>query len=187
MQLFEQPYRNAMTVDEFIARIKKSSQHDCLYHFTDESNFEQIDKLGLVSKERMRKEGWWPATTGGNEWSHEQDTVRGINPYVSLCFTSNHPMKYLAHRDGRLPNPRYLVIAPEVLSVPGVQIAFGVANANDTTILPLVDALDHLDLEVIYTRTNWSDPDIQSRLRAAEKMEILVPHGVARNLILGYR
>ena len=47
-----------MTVDEFIALIKKSGQHDCLYHFTDESNFEQIDKLGLVSKERMRRDGW---------------------------------------------------------------------------------------------------------------------------------
>ena len=96
-------------------------------------------------------------------------------------------MKYLAHNDGRLPNPRYLVISPEVLQIPGVQIAFGVANANDTVILPLSDALAHLDVEVVYTRTNWSDPDIQSRLRAAEKMEVLVPHGVPRDLILGYR
>ena len=113
--------------------------------------------------------------------------MRGIDPYVSLCFTYNHPMKYLAHKDGRLPNPRYLLISPDVLKVPGVQIAFGVANANDTEIFPLAEALDRLDHEVIYTRTNWSDPDIQTRLRAAEKMEILVPDGVARNLILGYR
>ncbi len=176
-----------MTIEEFIALIKKSGQHDCLYHFTDESNFELIDQRGLVSKARMREEGWWPPTTGGNQWSHDQDTARGIDPYVSLCFTSNHPMKYLAHKEERLPNPRYLVISPDVLRVPGVQIAFGVANANTTNILPLPDALDHLDLEVIYTRTNWSDPAIQKRLRAAEKMEVLVPHGVARDLILGYR
>lgn len=176
-----------MTVDDFIALIKKSGQHDCLYHFTDESNFEQIDKLGLVSKERMRKEGWWPNTTGGNEWSHDQDRARGIDPFVSLCLTSNHPMKYLAQKDGRLPNPRYLVISPDVLKIPDVHIAFGVANANDTSILPLSDALAHLDVEVIYTRTNWSDPDVQARLRAAEKIEVLVPNGVPRNLILGYR
>jgi hypothetical protein len=80
-----------------------------------------------------------------------------------------------------------LVISPDVLSIPGVQIAFGVANANNTAILPLSDALEHLDVEVIYTRTNWSDPEIQSRLRAAEKMEVLVPHGVPRDLIQGYR
>lgn len=176
-----------MTVEDFISVIRKSSQHSCLYHFTDESNFESIDKLGLVSKERMRNENWWPTTTGGNNWSHQQDIARGIDPYVSLCFTSNHPMKYLAHKDGRLPNPRYLVISPEVLAVTGVRIAFGVANANDTLILPLSDALERVDIEVIYNRTNWSDPEIQSRLRAAEKMEILVPHGVSRSLIMGYR
>ncbi len=176
-----------MTVDDFIALIKKSGQHNYLYHFTDESNFEQIDKLGLVSKERMRKEGWWPNKTGGNEWSHDQDRARGIDPFVSLCLTSNHPMKYLAQKDGRLPNPKYLMISPDVLKIPDVRIAFGVANKNDTLILPLSDALPHLDIEVIYTRTNWSDPDVQSRLQAAEKMEVLVPHGVPKDLILGYR
>lgn len=176
-----------MIVEEFVSIIEKSRQHNCLYHFTDESNFETIDKLGLVSKERMRNEGWWPNKTGGNDLSHDQDRARGIDPYVSLCFTFNHPMKYLAQMDGRLPKPRYLQISPDVLKIPGVQIAFGVANANDTVILPLFDALEHLDVEVIYTRTNWSDPEIQARLRAAEKMELLVPHGVPRNLIIGYR
>ena len=176
-----------MTVEEFITLIKKSGQHDCLFQFTVESIFDLIDQHFLVSKALIRTEGWWPPTTGGNEWSHNQDTARGIDPYVSLCFTSNHPMKYLAHKEERLPNPRYLVISPDVLQVPDVQIAFGVANANTTTILPLPDALEHLDIEVIYSRTNWTDPAIQARLRAAEKMEILVPNGVASNLILGYR
>lgn len=176
-----------MTIEEFITLIGNSCQHDCLYHFTDESNFEQIDKRGLVSKALMRAEGWWPSTTGGNDWSHQQDIACGIDPYVNLCFTSSHPMKYLAHNDGRLPNPRYLIISPEVLRMPGVQIALGVANANATEILPLADALDRLDIEVIYSRTNWSDPETQARLRAAEKMEVLVPNGVARDLILGYR
>ncbi len=174
-----------MTLDEFIALIARSPQHRCLYHFTDESNFAEINRLGLVSKARMRAEGWWPATTGGNDWSHNQDTARGIDPYVSVCFTSNHPMKYLAHNEGRLPNPRYLGISTEVLRIPGVQIAFGVANANDTEIVPIADALNRLDTEVIYSRTDWSNPEINARLRAAEKMEILVPNGVERALILG--
>jgi hypothetical protein len=135
----------------------------------------------------MRQEAWWPTRTGGNDWSHDQDSARGIDPYVSLCFTSNHPMEYLAHKDNRLPNPRYLLISPDVLRVPGVHIALGVANANDTVILPLDEALDHLDIEVIYTRTNWSDQNMQSRLKAAEKMEVLVPNGIECSLILGYK
>ena len=174
-----------MKINELVSLIRRSSQHRCLYHFTDESNLESIGKRGLVSKERMRAEGWWPQTTGGNDWSHEQDTARDIDPFVSLCFISNHPMKYLAHKEGRLPKPRYLRISPDVLFVPGVQIAFGVANANNTEILPLADALDQLDIEVIYRRTNWSDPGINQRLKAAEKMEILVPHKVERKLIMG--
>jgi hypothetical protein len=96
-------------------------------------------------------------------------------------------MEYLAHKDNRLPNPRYLLISPDVLRVPGVHIALGVANANDTVILPLDEALDHLDIEVIYTRTNWSDQNMQSRLKAAEKMEVLVPNGIECSLILGYK
>lgn len=174
-----------MTVDELIKTIMRSTQHKHLYHFTDESNFDLIDKNGLVSKKRMRVEGWWPITTGGNEWSHTQDTAHGIDPYVSLCFTCNHPMKYLANKEGRLPNPRYLKIAPEVLSIPGVKIAFGVANANTTNILPVAEAVPMLDIDVIYTWTNWSDPEVYQRLKAAEKMEVLVPNGVPRNLING--
>jgi hypothetical protein len=177
--------RGSIMIEDFVARIKRSKQHSRLYHFTDESNFEKINKLGLVSKQRMRSDGWWPQTTGGNDWSHEQDTRRGIDPYVSLCFTCNHPMKYVAHQAGRLPKPRYLCISPDVLLVPGVKVAFGVANANNTEILPLADAIERLDTEVIYSRTDWSNPEINQRLQAAEKTEVLVPHCVERTLILG--
>ena len=176
-----------MTLDQLIQTINQSGIHKNLYHFTDESNFDTIGKRGLLSKAQMRQEGWWPAKTGGNEWSHDQDLARGVDPYVSLCFTTNHPMKYLAHKDDRLPNPRYLIISPEVLRIEGVQIAFGVANANDTEVLPIFQALDRLDVEVIYSRTDWTNAEIQARLKAAERMEVLVPHGVARELILGYR
>jgi len=32
-----------------------------------------------------------------------------------------------------------------------------------------------IDFEVLYARTNWSDPRIQDRWQSAEKYEILVP------------
>ena len=174
-----------MTIDELIAHINASPQHKHLYHFTDESNLETIAEKGLLSKSQMRAEGWWPATTGGNQLSHQLDDYRGISDYVSLCFTRNHPMKFLANQDGRLPSPRYLGITTEVLRVPGVRVAFGVANANETIILDLADAIAQIDIEVIYSRTDWRDPQVQARLRAAEKMELLVPNGVPRPLIAG--
>lgn len=177
-----------MTIDQLIAHITASSQHKHLYHFTDESNFPSIDQLGLLSKEQLRAQGLWPPmAAGGNELSWQLDLHRGIDPYVSLCMTQNHSMKFVAQQAGRLPNPRYIVIKPEVLLIPGVKVALGVANANDAEILPLDEAVDRLDLEVLYSRTNWADPAINARLRAAEKFEVLVPNAVPRDLILGYR
>jgi hypothetical protein len=172
-----------MTVDQLVALITKSPQHRYLYHFTDESNFPSIAKHGLLSKNRMRADGWWPAATGGNELSHSLDDYRGISDYVSLCFTRNHPMKFLANKDDRLPSPRYLGISTEVLKIPGVRVAFGVANKNDVEILDLLDAIPRMDIEVLYRRTDWRDPQVNTRLRNAEKMELLIPHYVPINLI----
>jgi hypothetical protein len=101
-------------------------------------------------------------------------------------MTRNHGMKFLAHQAGRLPNPRYLAIQPEVLEIPGTRIALGVANANDVELLSVADAIDRLDVEVLYTRTDWKDPAINLRLRAAEKFEVLIPAAVPRALITGY-
>lgn len=174
-----------MTIEQLIEHIKNSQQHKYLYHFTDESNLSSIDRLGLASKSIMRAEGWWPQTTGGNQLSHDLDDHYGISPYVSLCCTRNHPMKYLANQDGRLPNPRYLAIKPDILRLPGVRVAFGVANASDTQILDLNAAIAQIDIEVLYSRTDWSDGAVQTRLKAAEKMEVLIPDRVPRDMIAG--
>jgi hypothetical protein len=40
-----------------------------------------------------------------------------------------------------------------------------------------------IDFEVLYARTTWTDPEIQQRLRAAEKYEILVPRAIPLDLI----
>lgn len=174
-----------MTVDELISLILQSNQHKYLYHFTDKSNFDKINERGLLSKAKMRSEGWWPKKTGGNQLSHELDARRGIDTYVSLCFVPNHPMNYVAHKYGRLPDPHYLKILPSVLRRHGVHIAFGISNSNDTDILPIEEAIEHLDVEVIYRWTDWSNREIKQRLGKARKLEALVPNVVPRNLIEG--
>lgn len=176
-----------MTVEELIKFIQSSTQHRTLYHFTDEANFQSIREHGILSKEQLRLRGLWPPpAAGGNQLSWQLDQDRGIDPYVSLCMTRNHGMRFLAHQDGRLPNPRYLAIKSEVLRIPGTRIALGVANSNGVEILQVAEAVDRMDVEVLYSRTDWKDPAINLRLRAAEKFEVLIPDAVPCELIVGY-
>ncbi len=126
-----------LSLEELIKHIKQSQQHRYLYHFTDEANFPSIDKKGLVSKQTMRNERWWPHTTGGNELSHSLDADKDIDNFVSLCLTRDHPMEYYAKKEGRLLNARYLAIEPDVLRIEGTKIAFGVANATSTELVPV--------------------------------------------------
>ena len=174
-----------MNTKQLIEYIKKSTQHNFLYHFTDTSNFSSINTHGLLSKNQMKTKDIIPDAPGGNEWSRRLDAAKGIDRYVSLCMTRNHPMKFLAEQDGRLPNAYYLGINPEVLEIEGTMIALGIANAINTELLLVRDAIPELDTEVIYSRTDWSDSKIQARLKAANKYEVLVPNMVPRKMIMG--
>jgi hypothetical protein len=57
------------------------------------------------------------------------------------------------------------------------------ANTNNVTFHTVDEARGMIDYEVLYTRTNWSDPNVQQRLQAAEKYEILVPRAIPLDLI----
>ncbi len=92
-------------------------------------------------------------------------------------------MCYIAQVEGRIPDPQYLPIDSDVLKIEGVKITLGVANKAGVELLDVEDGLEQLDVEVLYTRTDWDDPDIQLRLRNAEKCEILVPKMVPTALI----
>ena len=71
-----------MTINELVATITKSARHRYLYHFTDKSNFPSIGAKGLMSKVQMRKEGWWPDATGGNQLSWDLDAYSGISAHL---------------------------------------------------------------------------------------------------------
>ncbi len=172
-----------MPVNELIGRIRTSTQHKYLYHFTDQSSLRSIDKWGLLSKIELKSRDLWPDRTGGDELSDSLDAHRGIDHYVSLCMTLNHPMEFIVVKNERLPESIYLKIDPTILITPGVKMAFGIANGNDTKILPIDEAIAEFDFEVLYERTKWSDPDVNRRLRLVEKYEVLIPDCVPRSKI----
>jgi hypothetical protein len=94
-------------------------------------------------------------------------------------------MEYLARQDGRIQETRYLEISPSVLHIHGVRFTAAVSNKTGTPRLTVDEACQTLDLEVLYERTDWRDPEIQARLRVADKYELLVPDAVPLHLITG--
>jgi hypothetical protein len=154
------------------------------YHFTDRRNAASIcERGGLHSLAALREMGIEIPAPGGNDWSHDADEMKGLDRYVHLCFRPNHPMEYVARQDGRIVDSVYLQIHPDILRTEGVMFTADVSNKSGVEVIPLADALEIIDFTVLYTRTDWSDPEVQQRLRQAEKYELLVPNHVPMKYI----
>lgn len=86
-----------------------------LYHFTDRANLPSIKKNGGLYS-------WWKADElgievpmpGGIGFGRDLDRRYGLQNYVRVCFTKQHPMLYIAKREGRIINPVILEIKLEV-------------------------------------------------------------------------
>jgi hypothetical protein len=81
-----------------------------LYHFTDARNIPLICELdGLWSTAKLREMGveFHP---GGNQHSLDADEMLGMDQYVHLCFTKEHPMAHIAKNDGRIEKLQWIYI-----------------------------------------------------------------------------
>jgi ssDNA thymidine ADP-ribosyltransferase, DarT len=155
-----------------------------LYHFTDTRNLPSIRELGgLYSLAMLEDMGVEIPAAGGNEWSHDADHRNGLDEYVHLCFRHKHPMEWAAKQDGRIKESIFLQIRLEVLKRDGVVYTPDVSNKSGVDICSLDDARKLIDLEVLYSWTDWKDPKIKERLKLAEKCEILVPNHIPIRLI----
>ncbi len=87
-----------------------------LYHFTDRDNLESIIKNGgLYSWMDCDRKGIKISKPGGSTASRQLDSSRNLEDYVRVSFTTQHPMMYVAMKDGRITNPVILEIDPEVI------------------------------------------------------------------------
>jgi hypothetical protein len=155
---------------------KSLDQIPRLYHFTDRRNLDSIRAQGgLHPLSNLVKRGVNIPAPGGNQWSRDADELKGMGRYVHLCFRSNHPMEFLARQDGRIGDSIFLEIHPSVMQFAGVMFTPDVSNKAGVQAVPIAQATELIDFEVLYTRTDWSDQAIQQRLKQAEKYEVLVP------------
>jgi hypothetical protein len=94
-------------------------------------------------------------------------------------------MAHVAMMDDRKLDPVYLEIDPQVIKQPNVMITNAPSNQTGIERIAAAAALDGLDLEVLYKRTDWTNAEIRARLQAAEKYEILIPGSLAKQHIVG--
>lgn len=174
-----------MTLEQFIKYIQESEFNEYFYHFTDEANLPSICEHGILSTEQRRCKGITPCHRGGNEDSHYADNRNDIEQYVCLSFTANHPLGYCAIRDGRLPNLLYLKIDPQILLSEGVMFANGVANANDTELMPISESIGLIDKRLFYEKPLRHLKSSNLKIQKAKKCEILVPDIVPIEMIFG--
>jgi len=93
-----------------------------LYHFTDKDNLLSIQaRCGLYSWRYCEKNNIAIPYPGGDKLSRELDTRKELENYVRLSFVENHPMLYVAQREGRIKNPIVLEISIEVIFQKGTK------------------------------------------------------------------
>jgi len=156
-----------------------------IWHFTDKSNLVSIEKYGLLSLEKLTQENIEVSCYGANELSHSLDRAKGLDRYVHLSLIKDHPMQFTKKQNGEIPNPVWLEIDVSVLLEDETFFSNSVANARGSKIYEIHELNRHVDLDVLWTRTNWFDPEIQYRRRVAKKSEIMVANKIDTNLILG--
>lgn len=87
-----------------------------LYHFTDRSNLESIiANRGLMSWADCEEKNICISMPGGDMLSRQYDKQDNLHHYVRLSFTNQHPMMFVARREGRIPNPITLEIDKSVI------------------------------------------------------------------------
>lgn len=162
----------------------KSYQKLRLYHFTDTRNLPLIRKLGgILSLAELQRLGEKIEAPGGNDWSWEADKRVGMDHYVHLCLSDNHPMEWNAKKEARIVQSIFLEVSKEILSSNGVLFCPVVSNKAGAEFFDMKQGYDMIDFEVLYERTDWSDSKIKERKNAARKCEILIPDMVASKFI----
>lgn len=174
-----------MDLDTFLKEhVAPSKLQNTFFHFTDTRNLELIKQHGLLSRRKMSKLGIEIPAPGGNQWSRDSADRLGLDRYVSLSLTANHPMEYAARQGGQIKKALYLPIRPDIIKVDGAMMTGGVSNKAGIVPEAPGEVLEKLDLEVIYRNTDWRDASIKERRKNAVKYEILIPDQVPLEYIL---
>lgn len=156
-----------------------------IWHFTDLSNLESIEKNGVLSLRNIIKNKIAVSCYGADDLSHSLDRRYGLDKYVHLSFIKEHPMQYVKTRDGNIPNPIWIEIDASVLFNSDSIFSNQVANKTNAKVYDIEDLTEHMDLDVLWGRTDWRDPEIKKRRQSAKYGEIMIKDKISIRDIMG--
>jgi len=118
---------------EEFKKILKGSEINTLFHFTDKANLKSIKKHGgLYSWQHCDSNNIYIPSPGGNELSRNLDKSKGLEDYVRVSFTRNHPMMFVEHTRDR--DNIILELDPEVVYLKSTLYSNVNANRNGASI-----------------------------------------------------
>jgi len=156
-----------------------------LYHFTDRKNLESIIlNRGLYSWADCELMDIQVKKPGGGDISRALDKRAGLEHYVRVSFTREHPMMYVARSEGRILDPVVLEISPEVIFLNTTKYADSNATRNDAHIGDELSDFKRIHFNTIKVRKHF---DVEEGERSYFQAEVLVKGHIPLNYITNLR
>ena len=163
-------------------KVLSEGRIDKLYHFTDFDNLESIIKHGgLYSWADCEEKGITIAKPGSSDSSRSLDVRDGLQHYVRLSFTNDHPMKYVAMNEGRISNPVVLEIDLEAALWEDSLYADRNATKNGANVGGMLDDLKAVRFGLFNRMQRYFD--MTEEAKTHYQAEVLVKHFVSLKYI----
>ena len=158
-----------------------------LFHFTDRDNLESIIKNGgLYSWKDCEEKGITipkPGGGGPGSTSWSLDERDGLEHYVRVSFTEQHPMMYVAMNDNRISNPVILEIDPEVIYDESTRYSDRNATRNGAQVGGDLDDFRNIHFKTVKARKHFDlDADEQPFYQAVVLVKNFIPLKYIRNI-----
>ena len=158
-----------------------------LFHFTDRDNLESIIKNGgLYSWKDCEEKGITipkPGGGGPGSTSWSLDERDGLEHYVRVSFTEQHPMMYVAMNDNRISNPVILEIDPEVVYDESTRYSDRNATRNGAQVGGDLDDFRNIHFKTVKARKHFDlDADEQPFYQAEVLVKNFIPLKYIRNI-----
>lgn len=146
------------------------------YHFTYENNLQSIEKMdGLFSWKYCENNNIQIPMPGGNSLSRELDSRKGLEDYVRLCFTKDHPMYNILSRnqDRRMT---FLEIDPRICYFSDTLFSDINATANMANIGPNENDFSRIKLDVINNKVKYPKMDYEKKKKYRQAEVLVLTH-----------